>query len=510
MKHIAWLEGRRLGKTFPDGWKEHCQPLRKKRELELAHPIRKEKHIGSLCRMKEGEIVERQNKSGGTKDSSLVQIIIRKGKFELNFGQLLALVGFAFMLFAFAPFQAGWISILLSIGFVAATIFSLHVALKSYYETRWLILGISSICVAFALFGHVMISIIRGQLFKELFRSSNAGFYSSATNYLGIALPFLSLAIELGAALGIFLGIEKLWSADVRDYRNLQKYRARMIEADAEIERLKNLPEREEIEFIEGALQGSKEVLNPVKKNAEKKLAWIIPAAILIILLLGLLTAKAFGNEPENRIVVAADLTKSSLSKDKEGLTEFEKNIKGVESVLKQIKPATRIVIIGITDKTFLSPFILLDREVPKEPGYFKEKIKEARERLIADWKERLKTLSAESNQSDVFGAIALAAQILNGSIHGKLIIFSDLRHYAGDFDLESPSKLDSEKLLKQVEAQGLIPSLKGIEIYCLGVHGEGKSFAYWQSLSSFWREYFTKSVGNLRVYSILRSFNYD
>ena len=507
MKNTVWLEGREVGRVFPNDWREHCQPRRRKRELELAPRIREEKHVGTLSKMKEAEIVDRQNKSGGTKDSSLVQLMIKRGLFELNFGELLALVGFAFLLFVFAPFQAGWISVVLSVGFVAVTIFSLHIALKSYYETRWLILGISSLCVSFAVFGHVMISLIRGQLFKELFRSSTSGFYSSATNYLSIALPFLSLAVEIGAALGMFLGIEKLWSADVHDYRNMEKYRERMIAADAEIERLKNLPEKEEIDFISGALGGANEVLHPKeKKNVEKKLAWIIPITILIIIILALFTAKAFGNEQERSIVIVADLTKSSLSKDKEGLTEFEKNVKGIESVLATVEPASRIAIIAITDKSFTSPLILLDRVVPKEPGYFKEKIKEAREKLVAEWKEKAKTFKVESIQSDVFGALELAAHIINGATHGELIIFSDLRHYAGGIDLESSSKLDSEKILKEVEAQGLIPSLKGIEIFCLGVHGEGKSYAYWQSLSHFWQGFFSKSQGNLKVYSILRS----
>jgi hypothetical protein len=105
---------------------------------------------------------------------------------------------------------------------------------------------------------------------------------------------------------------------------------------------------------------------------------------------------------------------------------------------------------------------------------------------------------------------LELAAHIINGATHGELIIFSDLRHYAGGIDLESPSKLDSEKILKEVEAQGLIPSLKGVEIYCLGVHGEGKSYAYWQSLSQFWEGYFAKSQGKLKIFSILRSLNHD
>jgi hypothetical protein len=511
MKHTAWLEGWRVGKAFPNSWKEFCPGRRRKRELELAPPIREEKHVGTLSKMKEAEIVDRQNKDGGAKDASIIQIITKKGKFELNFGLLLAIVGVAFLFFTFGPFQAGWISILLSVGFVGVTIFCLHTALKSYYETRWLVLGISSLCVAFALFGHVMLSLIRGELFKELYRSSNAGFYSSASNYLGIALPFLSLAVELGAALGMFLGIEKLWSADVHDYRNLEKYRERMIAADAEIERLKNLPEQEEIEFSEGATQGALEALAPIDKNKlEKKLAWIIPITILIIIILALFTAKAFGDEQERPIVIAADLTKSSLSKDKEGLTEFEKNIKGVESVLATVEPGSRIVIIGITDKSFTSPLILLDKVVPKEPGYFKEKIKDAREKLVAEWKEKAKTFKVESVQSDVFGALELAAHIINGATHGELIIFSDLRHYAGGFDLESLSKLDYEKLLKEVEAQGLIPSLKGVEIFCLGVHGEGKSYAYWQSLSHFWEGYFAKSQGNLKIYSILRSLKND
>lgn len=511
MKTRIWMEGYRTGEAFPEKWKKICQERKKKRELVLRPAIREEKHAGSIDKMKEQEIIERQNKAGGTKDPSTIQVMIKEGKLDLKVGVILTLVSCAFFVFTWQPFQTKWIAYLLSIGFVGATIYCIHLALKSYFESRWLLFGISALCVAFAIFGHVLISLIRGQLFKELYGSSNVGFYSAAVNLLAIALPFMCLALEIGAGIALFSANEKLWSTNVRDYNDLKKYRKRMIEADSDIERLKNIPEIEELEFTEGAMEGERKALaRREKRDVEKKLAWIVPLAILIILFLGLFAGKAFGYETENITVVALDLSKSTLSKDGEGETEFEKNLRGVEDVLKNVQPSTRVVVIGITASSFSTPRIFLDIEIPRKPGFFKEKLKEAREKLSSEWQEKSSQLRADHVKSDLFGAIALASHLTNGKSNARLIMFSDLRHNAGRFDLESPSRLDHETLLSEAEKQGFIVSLKGVEIFCFGVHGAGKSFVYWESLRKFWEGFFEKSQGKLKTYSILRRINHD
>jgi len=510
MEQKTKKDGFKAGRAFPNSWRDFCQMFKRKIELIVAPRIRKAKHTGSLSKMKEAEIVDRKNKAGGTKDSATVKIRMKKGKFHLGFGIMLGAVSCAFVLFALKPFQAGWVSYLLAFGITGATIYCIDKALVSYFESRWLIFGISALCVGFAIFGHVLISIIRAELFKELYGSSGVSFYSKAVNLLGIALPFLCVSLELGAGLSLFSAKENLWSPDVQDYKELEKYRAKMIEMDAEIERLKNLPEEEELAFSEAAMEGAKEALAPKEKNIEKKLAWIIPVSILIILFLGLFAVKVFSSENEGLTIVALDLSKSSLSKDSEGFTEFKKNLKGVEEVLSQLEPGSRIIVVGITQSSFSNPLIILEKAIPREPGFFKEKLKTARDELAKEWTDRSKLLKAEYEESDIFGVISLASHLLNGKKSAKLILFSDLRHYAGDFDLESPSIVDYENLLKEVEAQGLIPSLYGVGVYCLGVHCIGKSFGYWQSLSKFWEGFFAKSQATLKIYSLLRRFDRD
>lgn len=501
-----WQEGFRIGRNFPNSYDEICKLRKKKRELELSPRKRKRQHNGSLSRLKEREIVERQNKTGGTKDSSTVELMIKHGKFNLNFLAVLALASFTFLIFTFQPFPMGWIAYILAGGITGITIFSIHIALKSFFEKRWLICGISSLCVGFALIAHVYVAIIRGALLKELYGSSQVEFYSSTMNLLSTALPFICLALEIGAGVALFLALGNLFSIEVQDYKNLKDYRAKMVHADAEIEAIKNIPEVEGIDLEEGAMYGAKVALAPKeKKDIEKRLAWIVPAVILLLLFLSLFTAKAFGYETENLTVVEIDLSRSSLNKDNNGHTEFEKNLIAVGDILSEIEPDSRIIVIGITQSSFSNPMIILDREIPREPGFFKENLKSSREGLVTEWNEKSKELRAEYDKTDIFGGMVLAAHLLSGKKSAKLIIFSDLRHYAGDFDLESPSVVNYEDLLNEVEAQGLIPSLQGVEIHCLGVHTSNKSFMYWQSLSKFWEGFFARSQGILREYSILR-----
>ena len=58
---------------------------------------------------------------------------------------------------------------------------------------------------------------------------------------------------------------------------------------------------------------------------------------------------------------------------------------------------------------------------------------------------------------------------------------------------------------LLKAEASHLVVDLKEVDVDVLGVDGAGKQFAYWDSLRTFWSEYFKKTGATLREYSMLR-----
>jgi len=96
---------------------------------------------------------------------------------------------------------------------------------------------------------------------------------------------------------------------------------------------------------------------------------------------------------------------------------------------------------------------------------------------------------------TDIFGALNLSSNLFaKYDRNKKLILFSDMRQYAHDVDLETPKVINVDAALKQVAVKGFIAQLEGVKVWCLGVHSAGKTPAYWKSLKEFWIGYFNQS----------------
>ena len=85
------------------------------------------------------------------------------------------------------------------------------------------------------------------------------------------------------------------------------------------------------------------------------------------------------------------------------------------------------------------------------------------------------------------------------------LITLSDMRHSTKPFDIETPKVIPVAAALKSVEANRAFADLRGVDVYCLGVHAVGKDMAYWRSLREFWTQYFARSGANLKCFSMER-----
>jgi len=144
------------------------------------------------------------------------------------------------------------------------------------------------------------------------------------------------------------------------------------------------------------------------------------------------------------------------------------------------------------------------------KPGYFKEKLKEERQSLINEWREKAKQIKPAFLNSDVIGAIAMAQIFLDegNADEKRLIIFSDMRHVTKALDLESPQELNPADLLATVEKLGAIPSLKNVDVYALAVLTDDKSPSYWTALREFWKGFFAKAGARLKKYSVTREVN--
>jgi hypothetical protein len=245
-------------------------------------------------------------------------------------------------------------------------------------------------------------------------------------------------------------------------------------------------------------------MLKHTARNAMTKLLLAV-----VCVLLPFLHGRAMAQERVT-IIAALDLTQSMAGAGPDRQTDFRKNVEGVTRLFTQLPVASRVVVLGITDKSFAEPYILLRAKMPDDPGYFGERLQAARGELVRVWRHRSATLTPEFKYTDILGALLVANQIFDEAPKTSrkiLVIFSDMRHHTRDLDLESGCVVPSMKaLLKQSKLVPVAP-FQRVEVYALGVDGAGKTLLYWQTLKTFWTEYFQKAGAMLRYYSVLRDF---
>ena len=77
------------------------------------------------------------------------------------------------------------------------------------------------------------------------------------------------------------------------------------------------------------------------------------------------------------------------------------------------------------------------------------------------------------------------------------------MRQNTPDLNLESSKIVPPFSTM--AERYGTLPDLLNVEVYVLGADDSDKSTAHWQSLQSFWKDYFRNAGGVVQNYSVLR-----
>jgi hypothetical protein len=421
-----------------------------------------------------------------------------RARFGIFLFFFLVLASYALMFLTFEPYEIGIKAHFASLGIILATAMMLDGMLVSFYSKKWVLFSLTGVALICLLVAHIQLGLVRGELFRTLGTSSES-FYQTTSRLLTIALPMLALGVELAAGLTLFRVIEWLYSPEVRAHRRREKEMRNMIACDREINVRRNRPKVVGAEFAIRLRQAAKKRL-----SGEMKWAIALPIIILIIILLSLAAGRAFGAELEKNTVILTDLTKSI------GPDECAQNAKAVEACLNAAGPGEKITVLAVTDRSFSKPMILLRGKTGLKPGYFKEKLKEERQSLINEWREKAKQIKPAFLNSDVIGAIAIGQIFLEeGSGQEKrLLIFSDMRHVTKALDLESPQELNPAELLATVEERGMIPSLSNVDVFALGVLTDNRSPSYWAALKAFWKGFFGKAGASLKKYSVTREVN--
>ena len=432
---------------------------------------------------------------------------------------LLALAAFVFSLLAFDPYRLGWKSYLYCLGIAIVTPFLIEEIIERW-DLAGLVKTLATIAGVAALLSLIFLAVIRGDLLAHEIDTANQtvvtddtdtatqqpppqnDFYRETVALLRLAMALLAVAMELGAG----LALHKAWRTSENsgeDWKELRKelsiVRTQMVALATEMTLLQNEPAIFAAQFWRNFYHA---MLTHTVRNATAKLL----LGLVILLLPGL---HGYADAQEQTAIVAAiDLSQSVGSAGPDARSDFEKNVAGMTKLLAAVPVSSRVVVLGITDKSFGEPYILLSARVPDDPGYFGEKLQAAHRQLIGLWKRRSAQLQPNFKHTDILGALLTVEHIFNESPQASrkvLVIFSDMRHSTAELDFESGNSVPSFTQWKQRPNAVPIATLKGVQVYALGVDGAGKPIGYWQLLKAFWSEYFESADASLRGYSVLR-----
>jgi hypothetical protein len=444
----------------------------------------------------------------------------RRAAYYWGIAIVLTFAAFVFSLLSFEPFRIGWKGYLYCLGIAIVTPFWIEQLIEKRSAGPFLKVLAATACAA-ALTSLVLLAVIRGDLFAEQMKSTapvivfddapsqtqsqpqpQSNFYDATVVLLRLVMALLAVAMELGAG----LALHEAWRMgsdspeDWEKFRNrLAVVRERMVAITYEITVLQNEPRVFATRFWRNFYRA---MLTHSIRNAMTKLLTIVIVAHVLLFP----HRRAFAQEHTN-LVVAVDLTQSVAVAGPDGKTEFQKNNDAVTKLLAQIPANSQLTVIGITDRSFAQPDILLSAKISGDIGYFGERLVVARAELVRVWKARSARLKPEFRHTDIVGALFVASQIFNEKKDAEkklLIIFSDMRQSTEDLDFDS-RPMPPSFLTNGNRAHIVRVDIRGVRVYALGVDGAGKQISYWQGLRQFWKEYFQATGADFCEFSTLR-----
>jgi len=440
----------------------------------------------------------------------------RKAMIRYVIAGILTVAGFIFSVLAFEPFRFGWKSWLYCIGISTATPFLVDRILSRWASPR-LVNVLVTVAGVVAVVSGVLLAEIRGDLFAQQVNDTPAAviqsgddpqppsvdntFYDRTRGLLQLVMALFSFAIEVGA--GIAFHEAGQWSSDSGEdplalRRELDGVREEMISHGHEILALEHAGAAFEHEFRRDFYRS---LVNGVRRGALQKLMVIMLAA-------GVLAHGEVQADDRADVVLLLDLSQSVAVQGHDSKAEFQKNIDGVGKVLASLPAGARVTVIGITDDSFATPYVILSGELSNDPGYFNERLANGRAALVRAWQARSGSLAPRYAQTDILGALLVASEIFHAAPRREpkvLMVFSDMRQATRVLNLERQRLPPPTALVQQVADNKLIADLTGVDAYAEGVDGAGESVAYWQDVQEFWLAYFARSGARVARYSVLR-----
>lgn len=430
---------------------------------------------------------------------------------------------------AILPFGLGWDAwvFCLGIGLIAA--FWTDQTLEKT-QSEWLIRGLCFVALATSLAGLLIMALLRGNILALYLDAASSGsaigdpqnagrvttFYTHAIPLLQMFMALLAIGMELGSGMAVF----EARKFDLTSHERAARARCELKEVEDEmaamlghLTHLENGPAMNEASFYRNFYLG---LFERAKRNSLLLIFLSVSSLVGFAVMpsahaqiLPQTPSQAYAASHRARVVIELDRTLSVAAQGYDGESEYEKDVRGICAAIAHAPAGSRITVVGITDQSFSRPDILLNAEIPinKGPLLFQNQIAIAKARLANKFKRVSTGNKPRFPQTDIFGSIVLAGGMFRETGGGRkvLVIFSDMRNSADGINIERPLLVPVQEALQRAESQDLVAPLEGVDVYVLGVDGEGKSVEYWQSLKRFWEAYFRKAGAVLKEYSALR-----
>ncbi len=439
-----------------------------------------------------------------------------KAIFRYAIAALLTVAAFIFSVLAFDPYELGWRGWVYCLGIAIVTPFLVDRILERWASPR-LVTVLATVAGVSAILSLILLAEIRGDLLAQQVTNTPSAvienvqdapppapentFYDRTLGLLRLVMAFLAFAIEMGAGIALHEAAQ-LASADGEDgtalRREIAAIREQMVVHGHEVWALENAGAAFEHEFWRDFYRS---LLNGVKRGALQKI-------VIVALSLGIFAhAQTHASNPAD-VVVLIDLSQSVAVRGHDSRAEFEKNVQSVSSTIAALPPGAKLSVVGITDDSFATPYIILSAKLAGDEGYFKERLAKGHTALLQAWEKRSAQLVPSYAQTDILGALIVASEVFHGSTndHRKvLIVLSDMKQATRALNLERQPTVQTTTAMQQVANGELFADLRGVDVYAEGVDGAGESVAYWQSLREFWTAYFACAGATVKGYSALR-----
>jgi hypothetical protein len=182
--------------------------------------------------------------------------------------------------------------------------------------------------------------------------------------------------------------------------------------------------------------------------------------------------------------------------------------VQSVSSTVAALPAGSKVSVIGITNDSFATPYIILSAELAADEGYFKERLAKGHASLLHAWQSRSAQLAPRYADTDILGALLVASEVFHESPDARrkvLIVLSDMKQATRALNLEHQSTVQMTAAMQQVANNKMLADLQGVEVYAEGVDAASGSVGYWQSLHDFWVTYFARAGATVKGYSVLR-----